>query len=275
MKHAALVSVERDDTAPATFESDLFEIAFLSRCDLDKAVSEDALFIVPMGGDAVCVGVIDGMGGMAAGGKAARITAEAIAAEVEARPGAITHRAALVEGFERAHARVTQECSGGGATAVAAIITLETVQMIHSGDAEGLQFSQRGHLRHRTPAHSPVGHALQAGVLTELEALLHPDRHLVSSGVGVPGMTIEVGPETALRAKDTVLLCSDGLTDNAFEVEIIEGMRRGPLKESLLRTADLATGRMINPFSIPTGDAISKRDDMTILAVRKRPTPRA
>lgn len=274
MKQASFVSVERDDQTPGTFENSRFEIAFLSRRDPDKAVSEDALFIVPMGEDAICVGVIDGMGGMAAGGKAARITAEVVAMEVAAHESPVKRRAALVEGFERAHARVAEECAGGGATAVAAIITTETVQMIHSGDAEGLQFSQRGHLRHRTPAHSPVGHGQQAGVLTELEALLHPERHLVSSGVGVEGMTIEVGPKTPLRARDVILLCSDGLTDNVFEAEIIEGMRRGPLPESLLRTADLATERMIDPFRIPTGHAIGKADDMTIVAIRRRSLPK-
>ena len=270
MIQAPLITTERDDEAPVLFEHELFDVAFISRRDPDKDVSEDALFVVPLGDDSVCVGVIDGMGGTAAGGKAARVTAEVVARELAARSPETTLRAALVEGFERAHATVVETCGGGGATAVAAIVTVDTVQTIHSGDAEALLFGQRGRLKHRTPAHSPVGYALQAGVLTEWEALIHPERHFVSSAVGVEGMVIQVGPKLALSPRDTLLLCSDGLTDNVLEDEAVECLRSGPLLASLQTIADLATGRMHKPFPIPIGDAIGKRDDMTILVVRRR-----
>ena len=115
---------------------------------------------------------------------------------------------------------------------------------------------------------------MHAGYLSEAEALVHPDRHLVPSGIGVEGMTPEVGPNIRLARHDTVVLASDGLTDNVYESEIVEALRKGPLVEQLNGLVELTRGRMAaadDSVDVDTGElAIGKPDDLTVIAIRRR-----
>lgn len=270
---APLVLWGRDDGAPQRLELGPLELVWFASKDPGKDVSQDALFALEVPDGRVAVGVLDGMGGMENGGTAARIGVELLAEAAAAVVGEESLRAALVGGVERAHGAVRERVPGGGATVVAASLSATHCQFVHAGDAEGLQFSQRGTLRQRTVAHSPVGYAEAAGALTEAEALAHPERHFVASGLGVEGMTMQVGPREALRPRDTVLLASDGLTDNLFEHEIVERLCKGPLMDGVANLAALARARMAEPMAGPGGFPIGKPDDLTIVALRRRRSP--
>lgn len=270
MNEASFHFVERDDAGVALWTTELFEAAYISAKGPDKDVSEDALLGMALSDDSIIVCVVDGMGGMQNGRAAARTSAAAIHDQLKRHEPGSSRRATLVEGFELAHAEVTAQCPGGGATAVAAVITPDFVQTVHAGDAEALVIGQRGRLKHRTVAHSPVSYAVHAGLLSEEDALVHPERHLVSNGIGIEGMTIQVGPKVRLARRDTIVLASDGLTDNVFEAEIVETLRKGPLSRQLDRLVHMTRERMDAALSAPESDAIGKPDDLTVIAVRRR-----
>ena len=101
-------------------------------------------------------------------------------------------------------------------------------------------------------------------MIDEVEAMHHEERHIVSNVLGTPEMRIELGPMLRMAARDTVLLATDGLFDNLHVPEVVEFVRKGPLKTAVRRLAEVATERMLNPApGLP-----SKPDDLTIVAYR-------
>jgi serine/threonine protein phosphatase PrpC len=160
-----------------------------------------------------------------------------------------------------------------GAATTLAIVELRqrTVRPFHVGDTVILIIGQRGKIKLQTISHSPIGFAVESGLLDEVDAIHHEDRHLVSNVVGTAEMRIEIGSEIKLAARDTLLIASDGLLDNLQVDEIVDRVRVGPLQRAVARLAKDAGQRMRN------GDANSihpsKPDDLTIVAFR--PTSQA
>jgi serine/threonine protein phosphatase PrpC len=93
----------------------------------------------------------------------------------------------------------------------------------------------------------------------------HEDRHLVSNMLGVPDMRIEVGSSRRLAPLDTLLVASDGLSDNLHTEEIIERIRRGPLADVARELVRDARRRMDKPAE---GEP-SKPDDLTFVGFRR------
>ena len=133
------------------------------------------------------------------------------------------------------------------------------------GDSEALVVSQGGTVRAQTTAHSPTGFAVEAGFLDQREALHHEERHLVSNFLGTSDMRIDMGAGIELRPRDTVLIASDGLTDNVHLDEIIERIRKGPLMDGARALTSLASHRMANG----EGNQPSKPDDLSLILFRK------
>ncbi len=127
-----------------------------------------------------------------------------------------------------------------------------------------LVMGQRGKIKLQTVSHSPVGFAVEAGVIDEAEAMHHEDRHLVSNVLGASDMRIEVGSTLTLSPRDTLLLSSDGLFDNLHRDEIVERMRKGPLLEAARRLGQDSVRRMTRPV----GENPSKPDDLTFVVLR-------
>ena len=272
-KSAAQAKVETEDLAPTEWDAQDFSIAWVSSRDPQKGLNEDGALVVDLGEQGLVALAVDGMGGMTGGREAAAITihcVRAVLTSAERDPSA-SLRSLVVDGLEAANRRVTTELQGGGATAVAALVTKDSAQVIHVGDAEALLMDATGNLRFRTVPHSPVGYAQQAGVLDEVSALLHPDRHLVSNGVGLKGMHIQIGPLFPLAPTDTIAICSDGITDNLLEEEFVSTLRGGPLLESTTSLFDLCRARAYAAAagSLDPGQ-LGKSDDITLVVLRRR-----
>ncbi|MEW4488289.1 PP2C family serine/threonine-protein phosphatase [Thalassoglobus sp. JC818] len=176
-------------------------------------------------------------------------------------------RSMILNRIEAANRRLIK--SGSGSATTLALVELQgsKARTYHAGDSQILVMSQRGRIKYETVSHSPVGYALEAGVLSEQEAILHENRHLVSNVIGSRDMSIELGPWISLAARDTILLASDGLFDNLFAVEIVECIRKGSLEDGVHQLAEIAVKRMCSRIpNLP-----SKPDDLTILAYRRKP----
>ena len=97
------------------------------------------------------------------------------------------------------------------------------------------------------------------------EALHHEDRHLVSNFIGSPDMRIDMGSSIRLNPRDTILLASDGLTDNVHLHEITELIRKGPMEKAVQSMTGLARRRM----TVETLHQPSKPDDLSVILFRK------
>ena len=74
-----------------------------------------------------------------------------------------------------------------------------------------------------------------------------------------------------LRPRDTVLVASDGLTDNVHLDEIVERIRKGSLADGATSLMSLATRRMARE----SAGFPSKPDDLSLILFRKPDRSRA
>jgi serine/threonine protein phosphatase PrpC len=229
--------------------------------------NEDAAAVLPFGPDAAVLAVADGAGGGRAGSRASTLALQSLAAALdEARNDGSLLRNAILNGFERANQAVLDLGVGAATTLAAVEIGEGAIRPYHVGDSLILLVGQRGRVKLETISHSPVGFAVEAGLLDATDAIHHEDRHFVSNTLGAPDMRIEVGAVRTLAPRDTLLLASDGLSDNLHIPEIVEHVRTGALGDSCEELAATARRRMY----VPAEDEPSKPDDLTLVAFRPR-----
>ena len=235
--------------------------------DPDKeTTNEDTVGIIPYGPEAVVLVIADGAGGLPAGKKASLTAVTTLAASLQSSvERTILLRTAILNGIEAANEAVM--ALGNGSATTMTVVTIEGLiaRPYQIGDSEALVVGQGGIIRMQTTAHSPTGFAVEAGFLDHRDALHHEDRHLVSNFIGTTDMRIDMGAGIELRPRDTVLLASDGLTDNVHLDEIIERIRKGTLADGAQAVAGLARRRMANGDSKQP----SKPDDLSLILFRK------
>ena len=238
---------------------------FSARCPDKQSSNEDAAALIPVDEKRAILAIADGFGGQPAGDQAARLTVDALnKATRKTRNGQSDLRGEILNGFETANRAVCDIGVGAATTLALAEIYADTVRPYHVGDSVILVLGQRGKVKLQTLCHSPVGYAVEAGVLEEREAIHHEDRHLVSNMLGSPDMSIDVGSAVKLSPRDTVLLASDGLLDNLHLDEIVQIARKGPLEDVVRKLAEQCLRRMRTPDS----SYPSKPDDLTFIAFR-------
>lgn len=239
----------------------------LSQKDPGKQTeNEDTAAVIPYGPGAAVLVVADGAGGLPAGKRASLTAVTTLAASLQtAMDKTLLLRTAILNGIEAANEAVLALANGSATTMT--VITIEglVARSYQIGDSEALVVGQRGRIKLQTTAHSPTGFAVEAGFLDEREALHHEDRHLVSNFLGTSDMRIDVGAGVELRPRDTVLVASDGLTDNVHLDEIVEHVRTGGLVESAAAVVKLAEERMSGAVS----GQPSKPDDLSLILFRK------
>jgi PPM family protein phosphatase len=229
--------------------------------------NEDAAAVIGAGDEATVLAVADGLGGAPSGHKASAIAVSSLAEAVRsALRESREIRAGILDGFDRANAEVLALGVGAGTTLTVAEVSGSSVRAYHVGDSFFLVSGNRGKLKGQTIAHSPVGYGIESGLLDAEGAMLHHDRHFVSNVIGSADMHIEVGSPLALGSRDTIVLGSDGLSDNLRTEEIVDCVRKGPLDRASRELARRAGERMESGSL----GAPSKPDDLTFLVYRRR-----
>jgi len=165
--------------------------------------------------------VVDGVGGHAAGGKAADTALAAMVERLERQTGTIGDR--LREAITIANNEVHRlsssrpDWTGMACVTTAAIVDGDRAVVGHVGDSRLYRLLD-GRIEKMTPDHSPIGEREDADEMSELEAMRHPRRNEVYRDVGSeprepldPGF-VYVG-EFDFPPGAGLLLCSDGLTD--------------------------------------------------------------
>ncbi len=241
-------------------------VVYSARAPDKQTANEDAAATISVNDHAGILVIADGLGGERAGELASRQAVEAMVDSVRQAPtDEPSLRAAILNGFEDANRAVTDLGIGAATTMVVAEIQGATVRPYHAGDSMILVAGQRGKVKLQTVSHSPVGYAVESGLLDEADAMHHDERHVVSNMLGSPNMRIEVGSAVQLARRDTLLLASDGLFDNLHNQEIIERIRKGPLEKVTRRLADDCRSRMLRTQP----DQPSKPDDLTFILFRR------
>ena len=227
-----------------------------------EGTNEDGLGVFESGEDKVCLALADGVGGMSKGRDAAALVIEKVRKWTESK-GSVT----LEECLKKCNQALLADLPRSGTTASVVLIDGASALTCHAGDSQILVVGQRGRIKLKVDAHSPVGVSETLGLIDEEEALHHPKRHFLNNMLGDPALWLE-NHELMLAARDTILIASDGLWDNLYLSEVIELIRSGDLLESAQTMTQLAVSRMDEPAS----GSPSKPDDLSFILYRPDPS---
>jgi serine/threonine protein phosphatase PrpC len=165
--------------------------------------------------------VIDGVGGQAAGGKAADVALCMLRERLERETGPVAERVreAIAVANNEIHrlAATRPEWNGMACVLTVAVVKDGTATIGHVGDTR-LYKLRDGRIEKITNDHSPVGEREDAGEISELDAMRHPRRNEVYRDVGSEAHApddpefVELH-EIPFYPDEALLLCSDGLSD--------------------------------------------------------------
>ncbi|MEO6807792.1 MAG: protein phosphatase 2C domain-containing protein [Isosphaeraceae bacterium] len=172
--------------------------------------------------------VADGMGGAAAGEEASMLavtTVEEFVLNVVKwflHLGQHEESALLIElreAFVRADRNVIERAqddfrlSGMGTTLTVAFSVATDLFLVHAGDSRAYLFRD-GELHQITRDHTMAQVLVEGGVLSPEDARHHRQRHIITNAIGGPrkGVHAEIH-KVSLVDGDTILLCTDGLTE--------------------------------------------------------------
>ena len=197
----------------------------------------------------LCV-VCDGMGGARSGNVASKLAGEVFSEEVkrsfskEMTPQEVERvlRSAVtlanISVYE--HSQLSEEYHGMGTTLVAALLYDKGTLVVNVGDSRAYHIDPDG-VSCITIDHSVVEMMVRRGELTHEQAKSHPSKNLITRAVGTSPQVYADVFHVELRKNDCILLCTDGLSnelaDQEILFEVIHGARKDDCCERLLQIA--------------------------------------
>ena len=238
--------------------------AFLTARPGKTTPNEDAALLAALEPGRCVLGVADGAGGLQGGAEASRLAITHLARELAGDGQGLALHERVVRGLEAAHDSIGQLGLGAATTFAGIEVEGRCLRTTHVGDSVVMVVGPKGDRRLQTVPHSPVGYAVEAGVLNEREAINHQDLHLVSNLLGVDTPDIEVSAPYELQEGDTVVIASDGLFDNNLSDEIAALVTGVELQSAAVRLVEETLRRMLEP----DGFEPSKPDDLSLILFR-------
>ena len=215
------------------------DMGLMRKSNQDCVYTSDA----PMGDLLNIFIVADGMGGHAAGELASRVAVntmlDCIRTSSEKNP-AVSIKKAVRAANSAVFARSLEDISreGMGTTIVACTFIDNVVQVVNVGDSRMYVISPRS-IKQITVDHSLVEEMIRRGGLTREKARTHPDKNVITRAVGIKPDVEADNFSCILESGDTVLLCTDGLTNMVTDERI---------KQIVTGSSDVATAadKLIN-----------------------------
>jgi serine/threonine protein phosphatase PrpC len=191
--------------------------------------------------------VADGMGGHQAGEVASKSAVETISREYYADPDTDII-GSLTRAIQKANASIYHQAQeaisrvGMGTTVVAAITRGQELYLANVGDSRAY-LMRNDKVKQVTRDHSFVQEQIQAGILTREEARTHPQRNVITRALGAkPDVEVDTY-QGRLEPGDTILLCTDGLSEYVQEQDLETALQPYPPQESVPRLIALANER--------------------------------
>ena len=172
--------------------------------------------------------VADGMGGHVGGEVAAQVAVDALLSVFTREPT----KAGLLDAFAKANSAVWEEgqenseLRGMGTTLTALALVggddgRDTLALANVGDSRAYLFSD-DQIVQITADHSLAEERMRHGEMTEEEAAVHPQRHILTRALGVSSEVEADMWDLKLRSGDRLVLCSDGLSNEITSEELAE-----------------------------------------------------
>lgn len=226
-----------------------------------RKVNQDYLFFSdePVGCFPNLYIVADGMGGHKAGDYASRYTIERVVASVSRNTGE-EPIAIMKEAINKANellvaeSREDESKSGMGTTLVIGTIIGNKLFVANIGDSRLYVVGQN--MRQITRDHSLVDEMVRLGEINADEARVHPDKNIITRAVGTSDHVEADFFEVEVTADDTILLCTDGLTNMVRDDEILDIIKK-------YDNAQAATMQLVKEANANGG-----RDNITVMIIK-------
>ncbi len=207
------------------------EIASKTDVGVERKQNQDQVGVFYNQDQAAILLLCDGMGGHNAGDVASEMAIYHVGNAWESTenmtdPNIISEW--LTDQIQTANAHIFEKAnqyhdlSGMGTTIVAAVPLEDSAQVVlaHVGDSR-IYIHQVDELKQITKDHSFVQELLDMDMITKEEAQVHPQKNIVTRAVGIAA-NVDVDIDVVdFLVDDTLLLCSDGLTDMVEETEAL------------------------------------------------------
>ena len=214
-----------------------------------RSTNQDSFTVKELPGGAALAIVCDGMGGEHGGNVASRNAVNIVGQRVWARYreelDSNSIRSMLLVAASVANTMVhdmgqkNSSLTGMGTTLVACVARGGTAHFAHAGDSRAYLIGPEG-ITQITRDHSVVQMLVENGELTEEEARVHPKKNYITRAVGVAEQLECEYNECSLGAGETVLICTDGLSNAVAEEEIARIVRDNAPQDAVQALVDAA-----------------------------------
>lgn len=203
---------------------------------LVRSSNQDAYAVGELPGEVAWAVVCDGMGGEAGGNIASALAVKVISEKITSaynekmRDASIKNLldsaicAANIEVYDMAYSR--PDLQGMGTTVVAVIVREKTAFIAHAGDSRAYIVSGET-IQQITTDHSLVQNMVDRGEITAEQAQHHPKKNFITRAVGVEKRIDIDFSEIDLNDNETLILCTDGLSNFVTNKEMIDDIKDG------------------------------------------------
>ncbi|MBI2435660.1 MAG: Stp1/IreP family PP2C-type Ser/Thr phosphatase [Candidatus Hydrogenedentes bacterium] len=201
--------------------------------------------------------VADGMGGASAGEHASQLALKVLSEHYYTAPYEPAPKA-LRRALQTANERIFREAEadpryqGMGTTMSAVIVLGDWAYIAQVGDSRVYLLRERQGLSQITQDHSLVAEQVRSGLISPEEARNHSLKNLITRAVGIKESVNVDLFAVRLRRGDTLLICSDGLSNSVTERDIVSALSNGDLKSGTRKLVEnaLKTGGSDNITSV-------------------------
>lgn len=198
--------------------------------------NQDAYAVGELPGEVAWAVVCDGMGGAAGGNIASALAVKVISDKITSsynekmRDSSIKNlldsaiTAANIEVYDMAYSR--PDLKGMGTTVVAAVVRDNVAHIAHAGDSRAYIVNKDG-VEQITVDHSLVQNLVDRGEITKEEAEHHPNKNVITRALGVDKRIDVDFSEVDLQENETLILCTDGLSNCVNNAEIADDIKDG------------------------------------------------
>ena len=212
--------------------------------------NQDAFQIEQLDRNSLLCVVCDGMGGAKSGNIASSLATDVFVQEVRRNWGSSLNQEKIDQILRGAvklanftvydQAKQFEEFTGMGTTLVAVLITGKTVTCVNVGDSRAYRIGKDG-ISQISVDHSLVQMMVERGELTPERARTYPGKNLITRAIGTESIVECDLFHPAVERGDSLLLCSDGLSnmmdDQEILFEVAHGINRQYCCQRLLNIA--------------------------------------
>ena len=201
-------------------------VGLVSDVGLRRKLNEDSACYLERADFKIYV-VADGMGGHNAGEVASKMAAEQIVQYIDENYSLECEETLISNAIKAANediykfSKTNDKLNGMGTTVTAALVTPKFIYIANVGDSCCMAF-KNGELKKITKDHSLVQELLDSGTISEVEAVNHPKKNIITRALGTC-IHVEVDVfRLDINQYNLFILCSDGLTNEVPKEDILK-----------------------------------------------------